>query len=331
MNTIRTATLLLALAASTAQADWVRMDNGDRYTGEVTAMEGGNLRLQGSFGKLELPWNRIEALATERALRLTLDDGQSVVGRLAVENGEVRIIADDQQSLALAPADIRAVGPVDVPAMQVSGWINAGANVTRGNTRTSAYHADAELVARTARNRTSVGAEFNYGSEDGTRNINNAAAFLNHDYFVSPRWYFNSNLGLARDEFRDLDLRTTVGLGMGYQFFDSPPDRLSVELGLSYLHENFDTAEDKGQPAARYALDFVKQLGSGPRLFHRHELLAGLEDSDNVLLRSQTGIRFPLWEKLNSTFQVNFDYDWQPAEGAKSEDIAYLFTLGYTF
>lgn len=328
---LRIGLVSLALLNAPVHADWVRMDNGDRYSGRVTALEQGKLRLEGSFGRLELPWNRIEALETEQPLRITLEGGERVVGRLSVDDGQVRIDDEQARRLTFAPDRILAAGPVSVPTLQLSGWINAGANVTRGNTHTAAYHADAELVARTEQNRTRVGAEFNYGSENGERTINNAAAYLNYDHFVSRRWYFNSNLGLARDEFRDLDLRTTVGVGFGYLFLDAPPDRLAIELGLSYLHENFDKGEDNGEPAARYALDFVKQLAAGPRLFHRHEVLAGLETSDNVLLRSQTGIRFPLWERLTSTVQVNFDYDWDPAEGSESEDVVYLFSLGYTF
>jgi hypothetical protein len=118
---------------------------------------------------------------------------------------------------------------------------------------------------------------------------------------------------------------------LGYQFWDLTSDRLAAEFGLSYIHEDFSVGEDRAQPAARYALNFLRRLTLGPTLFHRHEVLAGLEHSKDVLLHTETGLRLALLKNVTGTLQVNFDYDWQPAPGAERNDTTYLLTFGYEF
>lgn len=321
----------LLFAASSAQADRIVMDNGDLYSGSVVRMSGGIVYVKGEFGDLRLPWARIAELETDQPLQVTLPSGTRIAGTLTVADGVVRFREPELAGLSLPRGDVAAMAPRDAPAVNVDGRFNIGAAATGGNTETESYHADGEFIARTIRNRFRVGGEFNYGSEDGRRTENNALAAASYDHFLGERWYLSNTISLERDEFKDLDLRTTAGVGLGYQFRDLPSDRLAVELGLSYVHEDFDAAEDEGQPAARYALNFLRALSLGPTVFHRHEVLAGLEEVENVLLRTETGIRFPLVERFTGTLQVNYDYDWEPAPDAENEDVTYLITLGYEF
>jgi putative salt-induced outer membrane protein YdiY len=321
-----TATLL---AATAAQADRVIMDNGDRYSGRITSMSNGILEIESEFGSLRLPWDRVAQLSTDQAVELTLESGTRISGTVTAEDGIIRFDSQELAGLALHAGDVLALEPADAPDLRIEGRINAGAAATRGNTDTESYHANGEFVARTTRNRFRAGGEINYGSEEGRRVENDVSAALGYDHFVGRHWYVNSNIGLARDEFKDLDLRTTVGVGVGYQFRDLASDRLAVETGVNYVHEDFDMADDRGRPAARYALDFLRTLQFGPTLFHRHELLIGFEDAEDVLLQTETGLRFPLMRSLTGTVQVDVDYDWQPPPGAERGDIAYLVTLGY--
>jgi putative salt-induced outer membrane protein YdiY len=325
------AALLILLATTFARADLVIMDNGDQYSGRVTGMSSGTLQLTGDFGQWELPWSRIAELTTDQPLALTLDSGTRMIGTLVVENGMARFTESELAELALPTGKITYMGAVDKPDLQVEGRINVGLAALRGNTRSDSYHTNGEYIARAVRNRFRLAGQANYASERGTRTENNAALSTTYDHFVNARWYFNSNFGLARDEFKDLDLRTTAGVGLGYQFRDQPRDRLAVELGVSYIREDYDDADDEDQPAVRYALNFLRRLAIGPTLFHRHELLASLKDSDYALLQTETGVRLALMRHVTGTMQINFDYDWQPAPDARHRDVAYLLTLGYEF
>lgn len=323
--------LALLLVAGTGQADTVVMDNGDRYGGRVTGMSNGVLQLQGEFGNLQLPWARVDALVVDQPTEMELSSGTRLLGRLVLRNGMVRFAEPELAGLALPQTDIVSVRPTDAVDLRVEGRINVGAATARGNTHTESYHTDGEFIARTSRNRFRLSGQLNYAEKDRERTANDVSATFSYDHFVGRRWYFNSTAGLARDEFKNLNLRTTIGGGAGYQFRDQPTNRLAIEFGLSYVHEDFDTAEDQGQPAGRYALNVLRRLALGPTLFHRHEILVGLQHTGDVLLHTETGIRFPLMRHITGTLQVNGDYDWQPAPGARPEDITYQITFGYEF
>jgi hypothetical protein len=79
---------------------------------------------------------------------------------------------------------------------------------------------------------------------------------LKYDHFFTKKWYGYSNATAEQDEFKDLDLRATLGVGAGYQFIESDPTNLSLEGGLSYVNENYIIAEDNSFAAGRWALNF---------------------------------------------------------------------------
>lgn len=323
--------LSLALGPAVATAATVLMDTGERFQGQITGMSSGSVQLQGEFGRLSLPWSRIVELEADEPLQATLSSGARLNGTIRLRQGSIGFLEPGLNQLTLPVEAIVALAPVDTPDLRLEARLNVGLAATNGNTDTESYHVNGEFIARGSRNRFRLGGQYKYASEESRRTENNASAALSYDHFLSDNWYLNTNFGLARDEFKDLALRTTAGIGMGYQFWDRPGSRLATELGVSYIHEDFDEAEDRGQPAARYALDFLRRLTAGPTLFHHHEVLAGLEHGKDILLHAETGLRLTLLENVTGTVQINYDYDWKPAPGTERADTTYLITIGYSF
>lgn len=322
---------LTFLFASQARADLVLLEDGDRISGRVQSLSDGVLKLKTAYGPLQLPWNRIVELRTDSPVQLTLKGGERVSGVLQLRNGQLLFPQSPSLSQLTVPADsVAGLAPADAPAVRLEGRVSAGANVARGNTEAQTYHLDAEFIARTALNRYTLAALGNYGTDGDEQILGDASLQARYDHFFEDRWYFNSNFGVLHDEFRDLDLRTTVGAGLGYQFWEVLDSRLSAELGISYIHENFDEAPDEGQPAARWGLDFRKKFSDLGLVFvHRHEVFFGLEDVEDVLLRSQSGVRMPLFGSVSGGLDVNLDYDWQPPADAEKADVIYLLKLIY--
>ena len=63
-------------------------------------------------------------------------------------------------------------------------------------------------------------------------------------------------------------------------------------------------------------------------IFHKHEGFVRLEDTKDLFILSQTGLRIPLSRHLNATAQFNYDRDNTPAPGEGKGDEAYLLTIG---
>lgn len=126
-------------------------------------------------------------------------------------------------------------------------------------------------------------------------------------------------MGFEHDKFADLNLRTTTGLGPGYQIFETERTRLSVEGGASYIWENFDSSTNNDYVAARWALNFKHQLFKSWKLqaFHNHHLRWSVEDTGDYVFNSEIGLRIPIIDRMQATVQFTLDRNNSPASDAK--------------
>lgn len=334
MHARRTLVVLLLLLAPPLAADQVHLANGDRVSGTVTTLRDGTLSVETAYaGTVEIDWSQIAGVTTDGAVAVVLADGSRLRGTLSGEDGELRLTPEERDgAVSFAVADVAAVNPPQEPAVRTRGGVSVALTATSGNTESDRTYVEGELVAQTGGNRTTLKAQLHEAEEDGRETASKSFASLGYDQFMGERWYLTANASGAEDEFQDLKLRTTLGLGGGYRFADREAFRLSAELGASYVNEDFYAAPDDDFPAGRWALDLSRTLGDGgAELFHDHEVLISLDDSDDLLLRTRTGVRFLLFEGFAAAVQLNYDRDEQPAPGRRKDDRTWSLTLGYTW
>lgn len=334
MHVRRVLTALLLFLAPPLAADQVQLANGDRITGTVSTLQDGELSVDTSYaGTVAIDWSQVAGVTTDGAVAVVLADGSQLRGTLSGEDGELRLTPEEQGGgVSFAVADVAAVNPPQVPAVRTRGGVSVALTATSGNTESDRTYVEGELVAQTDGNRTTLKAQLHEAEEDGRETASKSFASLGYDQFLGERWYLTANASGAEDEFQDLKLRTTLGLGGGYRFADREAFRLSAELGVSYVNEDFSTTPDDDYPAGRWALDLSRKLGDGAtELFHDHQVLIALDDSDDLLLRTRSGVRFSLFEGFAAAVQLNYDRDEQPAPGRRQDDRTWSLTLGYTW
>ena len=324
------------LVFSPALADEVQLKNGDRITGKVVIMEGGQLVVNTAYaGEIKIKWSAVSTIKAEGTITVVLEDDALLKGvtRSAETGGMALELPQIQEEVSFDLARVKAINPKPKkpePALKLKGQVNVGATVTKGNTDTGTYHFDGEAVARTRKNRFTIGSEFNRAEDQGEKTVNNALASLKYDYFVREKWFLYSNALFEKDEFRDIKLRSALGVGGGHQFWESPETNLSLEGGLTYVNEDFDVGDDDRYPAGRWALNYDKYFFHKKiEFFHFHEGFVSLEDADDLFIRARTGLRFPLYKQFKATAQFNYDWDNQPAPGDEKGDEMYVFSVGY--
>ncbi|MEX0870958.1 MAG: DUF481 domain-containing protein [Aquisalimonadaceae bacterium] len=335
---IALACALLLVGTGLVRADMLIMDNGDRITGTFIEHTDGTLMFRADYAAttLPVPWQQVSGLITDEIIRILLEDGTEIVGQaVETEPGRLRMVSGDlDEPVSFRVSRVTSITGSRTPprdSVRTSGNINVGGTLTRGNTRTEAANANAAFEARTNVNRFRAAGEVNRASDDDELFRDDASASARYDHFVSERVYVNSSIALSRDRFRDLRLRSSAGVGLGYQIFENPRRSLSAELGGSYVSQEYYDAENETNPAFRWALDYEERLFTGIRLFHNQEGLQNLEDSSELLLRTRTGLRFPLIAGITGTIQANVDYDHSPPANSRSTDSAYLVTAGYSW
>jgi putative salt-induced outer membrane protein YdiY len=333
------AALACLLLYQSVWADEVILNNGDRLSGTVKSSKDGKLILEtGYAGEIAIGLGEISRIRTDGPVTLKLDDDTLVEGVLttAPDTGLVRI-ADE---LTLPLARIAAVNPPQPPRLKVTGQLNGGFSRDRGNTDEDSYHIDFENIMRWVDSRFTLNGDGDLEKTNNDKTKQQGNLGLKYDYFFGDddfifdkRWYLWSGADLEHDKFADLTLRTTVGLGPGYQVIETDRTSLSVEGGPAYVWENFNGSENQQYAAGRWHLDFRHQLFADWKLiaFHNHELRWSVEDSDDYIFNSATGLRVPIFENVQASLQFNFDRDNAPAAGAKKNDFETVITGGYTW
>lgn len=343
------AAVMSVLAVAPSAADEIRMKNGDVLRGEIVKKETDRVIFKTSYaGEIPIQWSEVANLISDKPLHAVLVDGTALQGTLVLtdpgsgkmESVKVRDeVANNEmpeQELPEANFDLASMKYLNPTpdltgqGLRWSGNINAGGSLTNGNTETKQLHFDAETVARALGHRYTFGGQFNRAEDHGANTLFNSRANAKYDYFFSKKWYGYANGTLENDRFRDLRLRSTVGVGSGYQIFEKPDLNLSVEGGLNYIYENFYAEEDDSYPGLRWATKYDQLFFSGKtKFFHQHEVLVGLKQTSQILAFTRTGFRFPLLFDFNATVQYNFDWDSAPPEGREKGDSTLMFTVGY--
>jgi len=324
--------LIAMFAVASVRADEVVLNNGDRITGKMVNLEDGKLSIKTEYaGVISIDWSQVKTFSTDAPAYVKIGDNTVLVKITESESGTVTLESDDLRTPeSVALSRLETMSYERKPAVRVSGRINIGAASSSGNTNVENLNANAEVVARSDQNRVTLGGQVNKGKDSGKETESNWLAYLKYDHFISEKWYAFANASGENDKFKDINLRTTLGAGGGYQVLDTGKTYLLLELGANNVNTDFEVGTDQNYPAARFALDFSRKLfGSEAEFFNRDVFFNSLDDSENQFLRTRTGLRLPIVERLNSTIQYNYDWDNNPAPGRRSEDKTWLFTLGY--
>ena len=317
-------------------ADEVRLKNGDKLTGQIVRMQEDKLILKTTYaGKITIIWQEVAGIQTDGSVKIVLKDETTLEGTTeAVEDGKMKLDTDTLETPpSFSLADVKAINPEPVKPVKITTRANASVTNERGNTNSDNYYFDGEFVARTKKNRYKIGGELANEKADGITTSQNWLAYGNYSHFLNKKWYLYADTLFEHDEFKDLDLRSTLGAGAGYQFFETPLLNLSVSAGLAMVDENFDVAEDKDYSAGQWTINYDQYFfNESVQLFHVNTGFVSLEHGKDWFIKTRTGLRFPLYKGLTATLQYNFDWDNQPSESAETEeDTKFLFLLGYEF
>lgn len=319
-----------------AHAATVVMTNGERFSGDVVSMIDGELIVKNQYaGEITLPWSDVVELISDEPLRLQLPDESVITSTAASASPGSLELAESvsRQDQVLPLLDITSINkPLLNPYDSAwRGKSNVGLNATSGNSDTTRYHIDAEGTLENDYDRYIAGIDFNRGSDNQVTSVDNWTAYGSYDRLSSERFFWNNSVSFKRNTLQQLDLRSAIGTGVGYQVFDSRVRSLSTTIGLSYVREDFSSAPGNQFAALQVGLDYEHQWFEWLRFFHNLQTLTSLEDTADFVLRTRTGLRYPITDAFVASLQVNVDYDNTPPAGAENEDIIYTFTLGYSW
>lgn len=327
---------LLIAAANVVQADEVLLANGDRISGKLVRLEGGKLVLSTDFaGEITIQADKVSRLVTDAPVTAAFQDGTRGKGTFFYQEGSAGETTpeDGGEAKRIDLAEIKNIYVKPKPPVRIKSRASAGISNDRGNTETDNYHLGAELVARTEKQRFTIGGEYNREEADSTKTADDWKGYGKYDYFIQPKWFLYGSSLFEHDEFADLNLRTTLGAGAGHQFFESDELNLSLSAGVAYIFADYDKADDDDFPGGQWLIQYDQYFfNKRLQLFHSNNGYISLENSNDWQISTSQGLRIPLIKGFVSTFQYNYDYNHRPSPDAKSKwDSKFMVLLGYEF
>lgn len=323
------------ISAGYLLADEIYLINGDRISGEVLDMKENILAVKTSYaGKISIKWSEITGMKTDKEILVLLKNDRYISGATQeTEKGKLIVnSAGMSESVTISIPDVKSINFSDEKKLKLKARANIGLSSTRGNTNKDSSHIDAEISARTEFNRYTAGGELNRTKSHNTETENNSIGYLKYDHFLSKSCFVYGNARFEKDKLKDLNLRSVYGVGTGYQFYETPIMNLYIEAGINYVNEDYLTTQDNNYASGRWAVSYDRYfLDKTFQIFHFHEGYGSLENEDDYFIKSRTGVRVPLFTKINASLQINLDWDNNPPPGRKHSDRALMITLGYQF
>lgn len=317
--------------------DEVLLNNGSRILGTVISSRDGLIVIETDFaGTLSIDSETVKAMRTQGSLVVQLADGHVIRDQpiLLEEEGMV-VTTDAGGKRSYGMKDILLVNPEPWElgdGYKAFGLVSFAWSVQRGNTDTDELDYKMESFWRSLEDRYTLKMDGELDETNRIKNADNWRITGKYDYFLEGTNYWGAKAVAESDEFADLDLRAYAGPYYGRQFFEAPELALSGELGLSYVTEDFITAEDQEYIGMNWDIHASSNyLGGESRLYLDHVGIWNLEQTEDIILNTTFGLSFPLLGSLEAAAEIVLEYDSGAVSTVEELDETYRFRIGYTW
>jgi putative salt-induced outer membrane protein YdiY len=334
-RTFALVSLALALALSLtppASADELVLADGTRLTGTVKELAGDLVTLATDFARtIKVKKDLVRRIATDHPVAVQLANGELLKGTLTT-GADGRLVVDEGEGRVASGIELTSVAALNPPPVGIwHGSVSLSANLQSGNTDRSGLSVGAEAQRRTARDRFIMRFLYNIAQENGTMTTRNAFGALQYDYFFTKKFFGYLGVELLNDTFKDLNLRTVVGPGAGYQVWEAPNRALSLEAGIAYFSEDLKSQEDKSWMTLRLAADFRQRLTDHLEFTDRLVLYPSLQSFSDFTLRNEAALLTSIGAGWAMKLADILDYVNRPPAGTKSTDSIFTAGLQYAF
>lgn len=324
--------LLLAMPAA---ADQLVMDNGSILVGKVVRASGSVIIFDTPFaGEISVDQTRVISLVADEGVDVLLQDGTFHRNTVIAPQGEVLQLNGGLAPLTLGVADINMLNPEPWRlghGYKWSGRFDAGFESDRGNADSDELDLGMESIWQGQRNRYTLRGVWELDELNNERNKNRWLARGKYDRFreVASKNYSGFQIAVEHEQFQDLDLRTSLGPYLGRQFYEDALLQVHAELGVVFVDEDFDIAEDRDYWGVNWELRAASEPLVGFQFYGNQEGILDLNNLNEVIMNTILGLRFPSLYGLTSAAEAVYEYDGGSVAGVDSTERTFRFKVGY--
>jgi putative salt-induced outer membrane protein YdiY len=349
--------LLALLLPAAAAADRVTV-KGTVLEGTVKKISGGSIVMSTVYGKgdLTIPTADVSAIETDAPFHVYKADDGTAVGRVvgispdavtlaAADGGQAEIPFSDVHA---APRDFGDEASFAQRRRKESPWwsgnFDASFAATEGTTDTRSFHVGLGATRSRGPSRLKLGASYIHAStknefpDPGDRSTRDVTAseirgWLRQEYDLTKRIFGFGSYSVEHDGVEEVHIRHIGGIGAGYKVIDTETFYFAVDSGPSYVWESLYDGSLNNYLALAFGAETNWKLPwNGASWFTRIDYLPSITDwTDDYRLRGETGLTVPLVDPVNFKVSVIDEYNAQPSDDAKGNNLKTLLGLSLVY
>jgi len=342
-NKIALCLLAFSVSFSALNADIIHTQDGSELKGAITKITDGVLYLDTSYaGILEIQQSEVAGIETESDVSVRLSNGNKVKGTIATTD-EGLVVKADQVSVAATVDSIHSgwsdaeEDPVAVAQREALDaasrkWtFKVGLNVggKSGNTDKSDTEINATAQLKGPDDTLKFYTLITKGESDGEKTDNEIIAGVSYNSKFGEKigWYVRTEG--EKDDFEDIDFRSTNAAGLSYLFYDSEEFTLDSRVGLAYRYESYLDNTSEEFPGIDMGLSLNWQMTEWATLNSEITYLPSFEDFGSYIVKQDTGVEMPvgLSDRWVLRLGISNDYNSEPEAGKDELDTTYYARL----
>ena len=305
------AAILVLLLCSNVWArdktDIILLANGDRITGEIKQLEHGKLRVStDSIGEIRIEWEDIERIDSDYEFQFERSDGTRITGTIQDSPDQKEItLANDEKTTSFAHERV-----VRISQIEDSFWERLQGSLSFGYSFTKASDIAQGNLGFRATHRTEARAFTLDGSTIITNDADGVGTqrtdlTVEMTRFRKNRWFNSYWLGFESNDELGLNLRASLGTGLGRFLVQTNTSELAVMGGIVGSNEDVDDllgrSETKQNLEGLLGIEYSRFIFDDPTLDLSTNLVAYPSITESGRIRTQFDLNLR-WEVINDLY-----------------------------
>jgi hypothetical protein len=294
--------------------DWLLLKSGEMLRGRIEYLRDEAVHFDSDeLEDLKIDWDDVVGFGSPRQNTYRFGNANIVTGTAEMRGGVIRV---DTGTEVLEFPKSALYSMIEGELREIDYWsLDAGLGLTwrSGNSDQADLTTRVDLKRETALTRLLGSYESAYSEVHGDEITNNQRLTGYFAYFVTTRTSLAAPIvELYRDRVRNVDLRTTVAAGVGYDLVDRPRVDWNVLGGAGYQRTDF-TAIEVGEPrtvedgALLFKTSLELDLTADIDWDTSYQLVAVVTDWDRTSHHLASVFSFEVWGPLD--LDVSFVWD----------------------
>lgn len=334
--------VLVALSAGglgAQKTDVVVLENGDRITGEIKQLSRGQLEYStDDVGRIYVEWKKVARVTSQHYFEVELSSGRKYYGLLSPPPADGQLIVRVERADTLTLGEVVGIVPISNQIVdRLKAYLDVGFTLAKANgARTLSVSGDVAYRGPKAGLSASFDT-YSQSQEDVASTTRNTLAF-NGERYVANRWKYLALTTFEHNDELALDLRLTLGGGVGRPFVQTNSNELAFETTLVGTREQFtnsaDTSTAKWNLEGRLAVTWDAFRYDSPKLDLSMELTVfpSITTLGRVRTDAGTRVRYELFKDFTVGIDFTDSFDNQPPEAtASTNDFVTTLTIGWSY